>query len=170
MHSWRVLILPWLGQKEIYDRYRFDEPWDGPNNRKLHDLVVSPYVCASHPGNGHPTAYLAVVGPETMWRGAEPVRLKDVVDGSDQTIHLVEVTSPSIHWMEPRDLEFDRMSVAIHGPAEGLAGLSSGHPGGANVLKVSGAVRFVSSKKMGPDPLRAMLTIASGEAKGEADP
>jgi hypothetical protein len=40
MHSRRVLILPWLEKREIYDRYRFDEPWDGPNNRKPHDLVV----------------------------------------------------------------------------------------------------------------------------------
>ena len=35
MHSWRVLILPFLEQKALYDQYRFDEPWDGPNNGKL---------------------------------------------------------------------------------------------------------------------------------------
>jgi hypothetical protein len=92
------------------------------------------------------------------------------VDGSDQTIHLVEVAKPSIHWMEPRDLEFSGMSLAIGGPADGMPGPSSGHPGGANVLTVSGAVQFVFPRRIGPDRLRAMLTIAGCEAMGEEDP
>ena len=37
MHSWRVLILPFLEQRELYNAYNFAEPWDGPNNRKLAD-------------------------------------------------------------------------------------------------------------------------------------
>src|SRR5689334_22115089 len=101
MHSWRVLILPFLDQKAIYDRYRFDEPWDGPNNRKLHDLVVSAYACPSHPNPGHATTYVAVVGPETAWPGAESRRLDEITDGHDRTIRVVEIASPSIHWMEP---------------------------------------------------------------------
>lgn len=35
------------------------------------------------------------------------------------------------------------MSFAINGPAEGLVGLSSSHPGGANVVRVGEAVRFL---------------------------
>lgn len=34
-HSWRVFLLPYLGQKELYNRYKFDEPWNGPNNKML---------------------------------------------------------------------------------------------------------------------------------------
>jgi hypothetical protein len=41
MHSWRVLILPFLESSPLYDKYRFDEPWDGPNNRQL--LKHMPY-------------------------------------------------------------------------------------------------------------------------------
>lgn len=38
MHSWRVLILPYLdGGGFVYDQYDFGEPWDGPNNIKLLD-------------------------------------------------------------------------------------------------------------------------------------
>ncbi len=37
MHSWRVLLLPFLGQQALYDDYRFDEPWDGPHNALLHE-------------------------------------------------------------------------------------------------------------------------------------
>jgi prepilin-type processing-associated H-X9-DG protein len=167
MHSWRVLILPFLERTDIYDRYRFDEPWDGPNNRKLHDLVLSAYRCPSHQGDGHATAYVAVIGRETAWRGSEPVRLEDVADGPDRTIHLVEVTSPSIHWMEPRDLELDRMSPAIHGPDDQTPGPSSAHPGGANVLLVGGAVPFLVARRVVPDRLRAMLTIRGGEPTGD---
>ena len=34
-HSWRVLLLPFLDEQELYDRYHFDQPWDGPDNKKL---------------------------------------------------------------------------------------------------------------------------------------
>ena len=35
MHSWRVLILPYIEERNLYDKYDFTEPWDGPNNSKL---------------------------------------------------------------------------------------------------------------------------------------
>ena len=43
-YSWRVAILPYLDQNELYKQYSFDEPWDGPNNRKLIDKM--PYTTA----------------------------------------------------------------------------------------------------------------------------
>src|SRR5688500_8670454 len=30
MHSWRVLILPFIEEQALYQRYRFNEPWNGP--------------------------------------------------------------------------------------------------------------------------------------------
>jgi hypothetical protein len=39
MHSWRVLILPFLEQKALHDQYRFDEPWDG-QQPQLHDVII----------------------------------------------------------------------------------------------------------------------------------
>ena len=33
-HSWRVLLLQ-SGMETLYERYHFDEPWDGPRNRSL---------------------------------------------------------------------------------------------------------------------------------------
>jgi prepilin-type processing-associated H-X9-DG protein len=161
MHSWRVLVLPWLGQKAIYDRYRFDEPWDGPNNRKLHDLIVPCYVCPSRSGQGRAPAYVAVIGPRTAWPGATGRRLEDVRDETAATILMVEVKAPSRHWMDPRDLAFDRMSQVINGPAPS-AGLASGHPGGAQVLFVDGSVRFLKNG-LAPGRLRALLTVDGGE-------
>jgi hypothetical protein len=41
LHSWRVLLLPFMDYAGIYADYRFDEPWDGPNNRRLRDRLDS---------------------------------------------------------------------------------------------------------------------------------
>lgn len=40
MHSWRVLILPYLEESTLFAQYNFDEPWDGPNNSKLGRLSI----------------------------------------------------------------------------------------------------------------------------------
>src|SRR5579863_7317837 len=48
-HSWRVLLLPFLDQKPLYDRYRFDEPWNGTHNRDLH--LLRPRVYGSRRAN-----------------------------------------------------------------------------------------------------------------------
>ena len=49
-HSWRVLILPFLGEDgefiSLYHRYDFKYPWDAPNNRAVLGLVPAPYQCA----------------------------------------------------------------------------------------------------------------------------
>jgi hypothetical protein len=53
MHSWRVLILPYIEERELYKQYKSDEPWDGPSNRKLASRM--PRMFALHgeeqPGN-----------------------------------------------------------------------------------------------------------------------
>jgi RNA polymerase sigma factor (sigma-70 family) len=33
--SWRVELLPYLGEQSLYKQFKRDEPWDSPNNRKL---------------------------------------------------------------------------------------------------------------------------------------
>src|SRR6476620_4852071 len=47
MHSWRVLLLPYLDREDLYAKYRFDEPWDGPNNSQLHGQALKVFLCSS---------------------------------------------------------------------------------------------------------------------------
>ena len=35
MHSWRVLILPYLDYDSLYKQYDFKEPWNGPKNKQF---------------------------------------------------------------------------------------------------------------------------------------
>lgn len=159
VHSWRVLILPFLEQQPLYDQYRFDEPWDGPNNRRLHGLAMPVYHCPGGPPS-RATNYLAVIGPRTVWQGQKTTRLSDIADGSSNTLLVVEVAKSGIHWMEPRDLHVLQMARGIN-PKAGQ-GISSIHPGCANVSFADGSVRFLPDD-FPPDLLDSLLSIDGGE-------
>jgi hypothetical protein len=118
IHSWRVLLLPYLDANPLYEQYRFDEPWDGPNNSKLHAEIIELYQCPhdSFWGENQNTNYVAIVGKQTAWPGSKSASHADIKDGEENTIILVEVENSGIHWMEPRDLEFDTMSFQINDP------------------------------------------------------
>src|SRR5687768_16011634 len=105
MHSWRVLILPQFGRKDLYDQYKFYEPWDGPNNRLLGPALKRVYSCPSD-NTKQPTEtnYVAIVDPGTAWPGVKAMTYSDFKDGTASVLHVVEVHNSGIHWMEPRDL------------------------------------------------------------------
>ena len=108
MHSWRVLILPYLDDVPLYNAYEFIEPWDGPKNKKLLAARIPLYVCPSADSADAPAcfqaSYLAVVGPNAAWAGEKPRKLADFPRGGRDTIMVVEAANSGIHWMEPRDL------------------------------------------------------------------
>jgi Protein of unknown function (DUF1559) len=69
IHSWRVLILPFLEQQELYSAYNFAERWNGPNNRNLTSRVGSIYLRSGLESDQiHTTSFVAVVGPQTAVR------------------------------------------------------------------------------------------------------
>ncbi len=113
MHSWRVLLLPYIDELIFYDDYRFDEPWDSEANRKL--LLGTPqvYACPSHgnsmDGDGV-TSYVAVVGPRSAFPDDRGRTLEQFPDETSTTVMVIETDSDSIPWTEPRDIE---LSAAV---------------------------------------------------------
>ena len=55
------------------------------------------------------TSFVAVVGPSTIWPGAQTITSDDITDGAWQTIFIVEIADSDIAWTEPRDLPIDRV-------------------------------------------------------------
>lgn len=155
-HSWRVLILPYLGEQALYDQYDFSEPWDGPNNSKLAAKMPRQYSCPDDQAakKSGSTNYLAVVGPGTAWPGAKPANLKDIFDKNYNTILVVEVAGQNISWMEPRDLDFVTFDAKINSKIS--PSISSRHSNGAQVLFANGSVQFLANDTS-PAELRAML-------------
>ncbi len=41
--SWRVHLLPYLGEAELYNEFHLDEPWDSPHNKKLIEKMPQVY-------------------------------------------------------------------------------------------------------------------------------
>lgn len=156
-HSWRVLVLPYIEGDAIFKRYRFDEPWDGPNNRTLADLRPRTFgFPVDRDRVSHVANYLAVVGPETLWAGEKPLRGLPP-DGASDTILFVENSGLDVHWMEPRDLTFADMSFELQRP-DGVSSVYS-TPG---VAMADGSVRSLGPK-LTPEALRALLTADGGE-------
>jgi prepilin-type processing-associated H-X9-DG protein len=162
IHSWRVLLLPFLENEALYEQYRFDEPWNGPNNIKLVEKMPTIFQCPSNRSEEktHTTNYVVVVGPHTVWPGEETVRFKDITDGTSNAWLVVEVADSGITWSEPRDLHVLQMAQEINPPAG--QGISSKHIGGAQVLYADGSVRFIADASLRED-IRRLLTIDDGE-------
>ncbi len=62
--SWRVAILPYIEQGNLYNQFKLDEPWDSPNNKPL--LARMPKIYAPIRGKTkqpYSTFYQVFVGP-----------------------------------------------------------------------------------------------------------
>ena len=103
--SWRVEILPYIEQQELYSQYRLDEPWDSEANLKV--LAQMPQVFRAPEDRGSTNAsYFAVTGPETVFDGLEGTKFKEIEDGTSHTLLLVEAKR-EIPWTKPEDVKYD---------------------------------------------------------------
>lgn len=166
MHSWRTALLPFLEQQALYQQYDFNEPWDSPVNRALADVRVPAYACPSsaHAPDSSETSYFVVYGDETMFAPNRWTRLSEVLDGTSNTIMVIESDSLHVPWSEPRDIPFNEMQFYL-GVPDGELGASSKHMGGgANVAMGDGSVRFLRGETLDEQTFRYLLMKADGNA------
>jgi len=150
VHSWRVLILPYLGLESVYKAYNFGEPWNSPGNRKLAGEIDGAFRCPSNNSKAAlMTNYVVVVGDHTAFPGSRSVSRHDIPRDRD-VIMVVEIADSDIPWMEPRDLQFDSMSFQIDDPAK--PSISSHHASVVQVALLDSEVRAIR-KDTGSVPL-----------------
>jgi uncharacterized protein (TIGR03067 family) len=105
--SWRVAILPFIEQDNLYKQFKLDEPWDSEHNKKL--LAQMPKLYAPVGGavkDKHSTFYQVFVGKGTMFEGKKGVKFQDVPNGVSNTIMVVEA-GEAVPWTKPADLPYD---------------------------------------------------------------
>jgi hypothetical protein len=133
--SWRIELLRYLDEAErsLYERYRVNEPWDSPANKKvleqMPDAFRSPYEDPKSTNSG----YYVLVGPGTVFDSTEGTRLRDITDGMSNTLLIVE-TKRNIPWTKPEDIPFD--------PDKPLPELGGFVEGSIAALMVDGSVHL----------------------------
>ena len=156
LYSWRVLLLPYLDNKLVYEQFHLDEPWDSPHNKKLSKTYFPMFQNRRNKLGSATTNYVAIVGGIGPWRGSESVSKSDFASMPASTIWLAEQNVKQINWAEPRDLNMTKMPLRINDRSgDGISGISDG---GANVLLIDGKVIFLTDE-MSEKQLANMLGV-----------
>ena len=156
LHSWRVLILPFLDGDDVYARYDFREPWNGPNNSRLQAELPASFADRFHCPDGRSrrplTNYFAVIGPKTLWPGTACGVIDGRMKGGAPEDLVIELPDSEVHWMEPRDVSVEEVISRL----ESLSETDAIHPRG--VLYVDTAQRAHGFPKADRLLLRKLLT------------
>ncbi len=165
LHSWRVLILPYLGEENLFNEFRLDQPWESSENQYAaqgHCPQVFQHPNSQSMGLSEASSYYLVTGADTLFPADKSLAPKDVQDSAAQTL-LVAEGNPSVSsglWTQPIDIDFMLMrgDIANPGPNE----IGGWVEGGAAVACVDGRSRFVKDSTP-PLIVRALVTPSGQE-------
>jgi hypothetical protein len=158
--SWRVLLLPYLDERDLYTKFKLDEPWDGPTNKKL--LEKMPAIFSPTPGkpkDSYDTVYQVFTGKGTIFPSPKTSKISDITDGTSNTILIVEAAK-AVPWTKPDDLPFDAKT-----PLPKLGGVIKQ---GFMTAFADGSVRFLK-QSIKEASLRKLITSNGGEVIGADD-
>jgi hypothetical protein len=156
--SWRVQLLPFIEQDNLYKQFNRDEAWDSPHNKpllaKMPAVFASPRVKLKEAGH---TTYLGFAGPGAMFEPGKKLQMASITDGLSNTIFAVE-SSTAYPWTRPIDLPFDpKMDPPAFGKAYKNVPLCA---------MCDGSTRSLDLTKISPTTLKAAITVAGGEVLG----
>jgi hypothetical protein len=154
--SWRVALLPFLEQKNLYRKFRLDEPWDSEHNKTLLPLMPRVFDSTEQLSDESKTFYQVFVGPGAAFEmdPRHKIRFVDIRDGISNTLLIVEAGA-AVPWTKPEDLFF-----TDDNPLPGLGGQFAN---GFHACFFDCHVRFLSNKLYADEPtLRALIGIRDG--------
>ena len=154
--SWRVLILPYIEQQNLFNKFNQNEPWDGPTNKPLLSFMPKMYLSSGNydVNTAFKTTFLAPVAKETVFSPLGGVTKNSVTDGLSNTILVVDADDDfATEWTRPVDLNVNAQNPAL--------GLTASNPAGFMALFCDGSRKVVPNR---PYPnVWAMFTIGGGE-------
>jgi hypothetical protein len=156
--SWRVAILPFLEQDNLFKSFKLDEPWDSEANAKLIQYMPKTFAPPGQSTRGY-TFTRGFSGPGTWLppRTGTPgqmlagVALTEIRDGTVNTI-LVADASEAVIWTKPEEIAF------TPGTAPKVGGVFES---GTVVGMADGVVKFLP-KGIGPKTLADAIQIDDG--------
>jgi hypothetical protein len=162
--SWRVHVLPYIAQNQLYDEFHLDEPWDSEHNKSLIAKMPDVYKHASlklppgmtvYLGNTTKDGVLSEPKKPGEKNTAGTTSFGKISDGSSNTVLIVEVNAESaVPWTKPDDLPNDAGDVS-----KVIEGIRNGNK--YLVAMCDGSVHMLQSENV--ELLKSMLTKNGGE-------
>lgn len=164
--SWRVSVLPYIEQQELYDAYDQNETWNSEENDLISKTAQPNLIC---PSNLRPersargryfTDYSIPTGDGTFFGNNESRRMSDATAGTSNTFMAVEACGQDIIWSQPKDISLNELPLGINlpgmkrGQSHGM--FSSFHIKGFNAVLLDGSASFYN-EEMDEEVLREML-------------
>jgi hypothetical protein len=147
--SWRVLLLPFGGENELFKQFHLDEAWDSPHNKpllaKMPKIFAMPAESSSQPTL---TSYQVIVGKGTLFQDAGGMPLRHLPKGGEQALMIVEA-GQAVPWTKPEDVVID--------PNRPLPKFGGVFPDGFYAVSCDGKVHFIK-KTVSEKTLRAMCS------------
>lgn len=136
--SWRVAVLPFLEQENLYKQFRLNEPWDSEHNQKLIAAMPKMYLLpgAAKKHELPSTHYQVIVGNNAMFELRRGTKFAQISDGLSNTLMVVEAEN-AVPWTKPDDIVYDPKQA----PKFGFFFRNS-----SNALFGDGSVRAISKK------------------------
>jgi uncharacterized protein (TIGR03067 family) len=147
--SWRVAILPYIEEVQLYQQFKLDEPWDSDNNKKLIAKMPKWYATPGVKDKPGMTHYQVITGPGAPFNDSKKISLRDIVNDTTNTILAVEAKDPVI-WTKPADLVLPKEKNKL--PA--LGGVRKD---GFFVVLFDGSIDFIRAAN--PAKLRPMMLL-----------
>ncbi len=136
--SWRVRVLPFIEQANLYNQFKLDEAWDSENNKPLAEQMPEIY------GKNGMTGF--------CWIESNAQGFANITDGLSNTIAMIE-SSELVPWTQAKDISIEAAEKMILGLPDGKE---------IYVGMYDGSVQKLSNK-ITADKLHALLTPDGGE-------
>lgn len=165
--SWRVHILPFLDEGNLYNQFHLDEPWDTPHNLSLVEQMPEVFKSATvelPPGQTcfqmpMTPAALAGTNPKInaiRVQGEPGIRFGDITDGASNTILVIEASpEAAATWTDPAG-DF------VVTPGEPITMIGGHHHGVFITTNADGSSETLPVE-ISQDVLHAKITRAGGE-------